>query len=45
MLRREALPEGIPTVFISSVAEQGLDELKDVLWKTMNESSTADEEE
>ncbi|MBI5913931.1 MAG: GTPase ObgE [Bacteroidetes bacterium] len=45
MLRREALPEGIPTVFISSVAEQGLDELKDVLWKTMNETSTTDEEE
>jgi GTPase len=36
MLRKEEVPQGIPTVFISAVAEQGLDELKDVLWTTMN---------
>jgi len=36
MLRREEMPKEIPVVFISAVAEQGLDELKDVLWKTMN---------
>ncbi len=41
MLRREEVPRDIPTVFISAVAEQGLDELKDVLWKTMN--ATEDE--
>lgn len=31
------IPEGIPYLFISSVAQQGLDELKDLLWKTINE--------
>ncbi|KAA3633033.1 MAG: GTPase ObgE [Bacteroidetes bacterium] len=31
------LPEGIPFVFISSVAQKGLDELKDLLWKHINE--------
>ncbi len=31
------LPKGIPTVFISSVAQDGLQELKDLLWKTMAE--------
>lgn len=49
MLRQEAIPKGIPTVFISAVAEQGLDELKDVLWRSMNEPETQlfyeDEEE
>lgn len=30
------LPSGIPTVFISSVAQKGLDELKDLLWKEIN---------
>ncbi|MFK7771609.1 MAG: GTPase ObgE [Saprospiraceae bacterium] len=30
------LPEGIETVFISSVAQIGLDELKDKLWAAMN---------
>lgn len=42
MLRQEALPMGIPAVFISAVAEQGLEELKDVLWKTMNETQEGD---
>ncbi len=35
MLRKD-LPEGIPAVFISSVAQQGLERLKDVLWEEMN---------
>ena len=34
---RPTLPEGIDTVFISSVAQQGLTELKDVLWRTIND--------
>lgn len=49
MLRQEAVPKGLPVVFISAVAEQGLDELKDVLWQTMNEPERqlfyADDEE
>jgi GTP-binding protein len=31
------LPLNIPHLFISSVAQQGLVELKDLLWKTLNE--------
>lgn len=31
------LPANIPHLFISSVAQQGLIELKDLLWKTLNE--------
>jgi len=34
-LLKPGLPKGIPTVFISSVAQEGLQELKDLLWKTM----------
>lgn len=34
---RQHLPEGVQTVFISSVAGQGLSELKDVLWRTIND--------
>ena len=34
-LLRPGLPKGVPTVFISSVAQEGLQELKDLLWKTM----------
>jgi GTP-binding protein len=30
------LPENIPHVFISSITQQGLTELKDLLWKTLN---------
>ncbi|MDP4704158.1 MAG: 50S ribosome-binding GTPase, partial [Polaribacter sp.] len=33
---KETLPKGIETVFISSVAEIGLVELKDKLWKVLN---------
>ena len=30
------LPRKIPTIFISSVANEGLKELKDLIWKTLN---------
>lgn len=33
----EELPVEVPHLFISSVANQGLVELKDLLWKTLNE--------
>ncbi len=36
-LIQDNLPKDIPCVFISSVAHQGLDELKDQLWKLLNE--------
>ena len=36
-IRRE-LPENIQHIFISSITQQGLLELKDLLWKTLNES-------
>ena len=36
MMRHE-LPEGIETVFISAVAGVGLVELKDMLWRTIND--------
>ena len=32
----EDLPEGVPHVFISSVAGMGITELKDLLWKELN---------
>jgi GTP-binding protein len=32
------LPANIPAVFISAVAQQGLDPLKDLLWKEINQS-------
>ncbi len=37
-IKRE-LPKNIPHVFISSVTGQGLQELKDLLWKTLNVTS------
>ncbi|MDR1646157.1 MAG: GTPase ObgE [Tannerellaceae bacterium] len=30
------LPPGVPSLFISSITEQGLTELKDLLWKELN---------
>ncbi len=33
---KQELPKNIPHLFISSVAQQGLVELKDLLWKTLN---------
>ena len=38
-LKREIkphLPRKIPTIFISSVANEGIKELKDLIWKTLN---------
>ncbi len=34
---KKELPSGIKTLFISSVAQQGLTELKDALWKILND--------
>ena len=34
---KEELPTDIPTLFISSVAQQGLTELKDLIWQKLNE--------
>lgn len=36
---REELPTGLPIVFISAVAHQGLDELKDILWKELSKET------
>ena len=36
---KEELPDDLPTVFISSVTGQGIDELKDTLWKELNSES------
>ena len=36
---RETVPTDIPVVFISAVAQQGLDDLKDVLWRELNSES------
>ena len=33
----KTLPENIPYTFISSVANQGIEQLKDLLWEAMNE--------
>lgn len=35
----EDLPEGIPYLFISAVTGKGITELKDLLWKALNEES------
>jgi GTP-binding protein len=32
------LPQKIPHVFISSVTQKGISELKDSLWKTLNKA-------
>jgi len=36
---RDNLPDDIPVVFISAVTGQGLEELKDVLWRELNSES------
>ena len=33
---RQELPDGVKSVFISSVTQQGLNELKDVIWSSLN---------
>ena len=40
MLENE-LPEDIPHLFISSVAQQGIMELKDSLWAKINEERSS----
>ena len=35
----QTLPDDLPTVFISAVTGQGLDELKDILWRELNSES------
>ncbi|MDR2498326.1 MAG: GTPase ObgE [Tannerellaceae bacterium] len=35
----QELPDGVPTVFISSVTNQGIAELKDLLWKELNKET------
>jgi GTP-binding protein len=36
---KKEIPDGIPTVFISSVAGLGIEKLKDVLWEQLNKST------
>ena len=36
---RKTLPEGVPYVFISAVTGQGIQELKDVLWRAVTDDS------
>ncbi len=36
-LLKEEIPKGIPYLFISAVTQKGLTELKDLLWKTIND--------
>jgi GTPase len=33
---RETLPEGIPAVFISSIAQKNIQQLKDMIWEALN---------
>jgi GTP-binding protein len=34
---KKELPKKIPTIFISAVARQGITELNDLIWKTLND--------
>ncbi|MCZ2480510.1 GTPase ObgE [Aquirufa nivalisilvae] len=36
---RASLPADLPVVFISSITQEGIQELKDVLWKTLQEEN------
>lgn len=36
---RDELPDDVPTVYISSVAQKGITELKDLLWRTINDEN------
>lgn len=38
---KKELPQNIPYLFISSLAAQGLTELKDLLWKSLNDDKVA----
>lgn len=44
VLLKPDLPGDLPVVFISAVAQQGLDALKDLLWETMNRDDDWEEE-
>lgn len=44
MLQPE-LPENIPSIFISSVAQKGIDRLKDTLWEMMDKDKSLEGEE
>jgi GTP-binding protein len=37
------LPKKVPHVFISSVANQGINELKDLIWLTLNKGDAEDD--
>ena len=39
LMLKETLPNDLPCVFISSVTGQGINELKDILWKELNSES------
>lgn len=39
MLKKE-IPQDVPTIFISAVAHQGLDQLKDMLWNLLDTSDS-----
>ena len=34
---KPTLPKGVPSVFISSITTSGIDSLKDLIWKTLND--------
>ncbi|MBK7409363.1 MAG: GTPase ObgE [Saprospirales bacterium] len=42
---RPGLPDDLPVVFISAVAQKGIDQLKDILWETMNAQQDIEEKE
>lgn len=44
-LLQAELPADVPTLFISAVAQQGLTELKDLLWETIHAHRPEEEEE
>ena len=40
---KKHLPKKVPHVFISSVAQQGIDELKDLIWLTLNKNDEGED--
>ncbi len=44
-LLRPELPKDVPALFISAVAQQGLDELKDLLWETIHRQAAEEGED
>ena len=38
---KKELPKHIPRIFISSITGKGLAELKDLLWKVLNDQSSS----